>query len=68
MNFYKKYEISLSQNGPNLFHIARNSLGNVVFRELTEEKLKKAIDRSIEEKERQVKLYLKKVAELLKNV
>ena len=49
---YKRYELSLSQNGPDLVHIARNAMGNVVFRESSEEKLKKAIDKSIEDQQK----------------
>jgi hypothetical protein len=50
---YKKHELSLSLNGNEVVHIARGAAGNVVFRESSEERLKKAIDRSIEAKEKQ---------------
>lgn len=63
---YKRYELSLSQNGPDLVHIARNAMGNVVFREASEDKLKKAIDRSIEERRRLEELEAKKRAQKAK--
>jgi hypothetical protein len=47
---YKRYELSLSLNGNDVVHIARNAAGNVVFRESSEEDLKNTIDESIEEK------------------
>lgn len=55
---YKRYEFSLSQNGDKLVYIARNAAGNVVFREHSEQALKKAIDNAIREKERQAQLDL----------
>ena len=60
---YKRYELSLSQNGDKLVHIARNAAGNVVFRESSEGNLKKAIDRSIEEKARLEEQETKRKAE-----
>lgn len=57
---YKRYELSLSQNGPDLVHIARNAAGNVIFRESSEEKLKKAIDQAIQEKQKQEEFEAKK--------
>jgi hypothetical protein len=41
---YKKYEFSLSLNGDEIVHIARNAAGNVIFRESSEKSLKQAID------------------------
>lgn len=43
-NYYKRYELSRSLNGNKIIYIARNAVGNVVFRESSEENLKKAID------------------------
>lgn len=60
---YKKYEFSLSLNGTKIVHIARNAAGFVVFRESSEAKLKKAIDKSIEEKQRQEELEAKERAD-----
>ena len=59
---YKRYELSLSLTGNKIVHIARNAAGNVVFREASENKLKKAIDRSIEERQRLEELEAKKKA------
>lgn len=53
---YKKYELSLSLNGDEIVHIARNSAGNVIFRESSESKLKKAIEAAIKEQEYQEEL------------
>ena len=41
---YKKHELSLSLNGDQVMHIARNAAGVVVFREQSEKALKLAID------------------------
>lgn len=49
---YKKYELSISQNGEKFVHIARNALGNVIFRASSEQKLIKAIDDSTKEQKR----------------
>lgn len=46
---YKKFEISLSLNGENVIHIARNYAGIVVFRAETESEIRRMIDDSIEE-------------------
>ncbi len=46
---YKKHELSLSLNGDQVMHIARNASGAVVFRERSEKELKKAIDDYIKE-------------------
>lgn len=48
---YKKHELSLSLNGDNIVHIARNAAGNVVFRETSEKSLKRAIDEYLKEQE-----------------
>lgn len=53
---YKKHELSLSLNGVDLVHIARNASGNVVFRESSEKALKRAIDDVIKEQEYQDQL------------
>lgn len=53
---YKKYELSLSLNGENVVHIARNAIGNVVFRENSEKALKRVIDDAIKEQEYQNQL------------
>ena len=63
---YKKHELSQSLNGDSIIYIARNAAGNVVFRETSEEKLKKEIDRSIEEQQRLVELEERKKAEKAK--
>lgn len=55
---YKKYELALSLNGDQIMHIARNAIGNVVFRENSEKSLKKAIDDYIKEQQ-----YLAELAE-----
>lgn len=60
---YKRYELSLSQNGPDLVHIARNAAGNVVFREPSEKELKAAIDKAEEERLRAIEAEEKKKAE-----
>ena len=67
---YKQYDLSQSLNGNVIVHIARNPLGAVVFRESSEEKLKKAIDKYLnsleeenkkaQEKKTQEKLEAKK--------
>ncbi len=49
---YKKFELSLSLNGENIIHIARNYAGNVVFRADTLEDVKGMIDNAILEQER----------------
>ncbi len=46
--YYKGYEISWSVNAGVVSVLARNSAGKVIFRETTEENIKKAIDASIE--------------------
>lgn len=53
---YKRYELSLSLNGEQLVHIARNASGMVVFRENSEKALKRAIDEAIKEQEYQDQL------------
>lgn len=60
---YKRYELSQSLTGDKIVHIARNALGNVVFREPSLKKLKKAIDKSEKEKEKRAQLEAKKEAE-----
>ncbi len=52
---YKKFEISLSQNGENILHIARNSSGIVIFRGDTLEDVKDMIDEAIENQEKMEK-------------
>ena len=52
---YKRYELSLSLNGEDIVHIARNSSGIVVFRENSEKALLKAID-DFEKKKEQMEL------------
>lgn len=49
---YKKFEISLSLNGENVIHIARNYAGVVIFRAETENEIKEMIDSAILEQER----------------
>jgi hypothetical protein len=49
---YKKFEISLSQNGESIMHIARNYAGVVIFRGDSEENVKELIDKSINEQEK----------------
>lgn len=51
-NYYQRYELSRSLNGNKIVYIARNAAGNVVFRESSEENLKKAIDQHEDEKRR----------------
>ena len=65
---YKKYELSLSLNGEDIMHIARNSAGIVVFRANTLEDVKEMIDLQIAEQERleREKEELKKKREELK--
>ena|SRR3989344_4225546 len=61
MTIYKGHELSRSLNGTNIIYIARNNSGNVVFREKSEDKLKNAINKSIEDiKRRQEELEKKK--------
>jgi len=57
---YKKYELSQSLNGDRIVHIARNALGNVIFRAPSEQKLVKAIDDSIKEQRRLAEVSRKK--------
>lgn len=52
---YKKHELSLSLNGEDIMHIARNAAGVVVFREHSEKALKRAIDEAIKDKDHQDK-------------
>lgn len=52
--YYKKYELSLSLNGNDIMHIARNASGIVIFRESSEKALKEAIDRSIENEAKRI--------------
>lgn len=52
---YKRYELSLSLNGADVVHIARNASGIVVFRENSEKELLKAID-DFEKKKEQMEL------------
>lgn len=49
---YKKFEVSLSLNGENIIHIARNYAGVVIFRAQTENEIKEMIDNAILEQER----------------
>ncbi len=49
---YKKYELSLSQNGESIMHIARNSAGIVIFRAETLEDVKEMIDVQIAAQEK----------------
>lgn len=65
-NFYQRYELSMSLNGSKIVHIARNSAGNVVFREPSEDKLKKAIDSFEEQKRRDEEEREKMVAQKAK--
>lgn len=64
---YKKYELSLSLNGEDIMHIARNSAGIVIFRAETIDDVKEMIDIQIETQEKLEKekeeLKLKKEAE-----
>ncbi len=60
---YKKHELSLSLNGEDIMHIARNAAGVVVFRESSEKALKKAIDDFVKEQEYQTQLALEKKLE-----
>jgi len=60
---YKRYELSQSLNGDHIIFIARNAIGNVVFRESSEERVKSAIDRAQEERQKQESLAAKKKAE-----
>lgn len=64
---YKKYELSLSQNGENIMHIARNASGIVIFRAETLEDVKEMIDTQIAAQEKLEKekeeLKLKREAE-----
>lgn len=60
---YKKYELSLSLNGADVMHIARNVAGNVVFRENSEKALKKVIDDTIKEQQYQEELVIQKKKE-----
>lgn len=53
---YKKYELALSLNGDQVMHIARNAIGNVVFRKESEKALKRAIDDYIKEQQYLVEL------------
>lgn len=49
MNDKPKYTLSRSLNGKDIIYIARNSQGQIIFREPTEEKLKKAVkDRELQ--------------------
>ena len=49
---YKQYELSRSLNGDKVVCIARNALGNVIFRATSESELQKMIDKSIDERRR----------------
>jgi len=60
---YKKHELSLSLNGNEIVHIARNAIGNVVFRENSEKALKKAIDDYVKEQQYQEELMEQKKLE-----
>lgn len=60
---YKKHELSLSLNGTDIMHIARNAVGNVVFRENSEKALKKAIDDYIKDQQYQEELLEQKKLE-----
>lgn len=62
---YKRYELSRSLNGTTIVHIARNTAGNVIFREPSEEKLKKAIDAYLEHIAREEELAAKKSEETI---
>ncbi len=50
ISIYKRFELSQSLNGNQIFYIARNAAGTVVFREESEKKLKLAIDNSLKAK------------------
>ena len=63
MAIYKKHELSLSLNGEDIMHIARNAAGVVVFREHSEKALKRAIDDFVKEQEYQEQLALEKKLE-----
>ena len=63
---YKKHELSLSLNGEDIMHIARNAAGVVVFREHSEKALKRVIDEAIREQEYQEQLALEKKLERAK--
>lgn len=63
MAIYKKHELSLSLNGEDIMHIARNAAGVVVFREHSEKALKRAIDDFVKEQEYQEQLVLEKKLE-----
>ena len=53
---YKRFEFSQSLNGQRLLHIARNSAGIVVFREESENQLKKTIDQYLKHKQEEEEL------------
>ncbi|MBI5126883.1 hypothetical protein HZA76_00290 [Candidatus Roizmanbacteria bacterium] len=50
---YKSYEISLSTNVGVVTFLARNKAGNIIFRAVSEKKLKQAIDDALELKTHQ---------------
>ena len=47
---YKRYELSRTLRGNQILHIARNSAGDVVLREPSLKKLRKAIDKREEDR------------------
>jgi biopolymer transport protein ExbB/TolQ len=53
---YKGYALSKSLYGDKIFHIARNSARFVVFREKTQEGVKKAIDNYLKNQEKEKEL------------
>ena len=55
-NIYKRYELSQSLNGTKIVQIARNAIGAVVFREESVKKLKLAIDKHIERKQKEAEI------------
>ncbi|MCX6816696.1 MAG: hypothetical protein NTZ93_02445 [Candidatus Beckwithbacteria bacterium] len=60
---YKRFELSQSLNGDHLVYIARNSAGIVVFREASETKLKKTIDRYLKQQQQEELLASQKKTE-----
>lgn len=60
---YKKYEFSLSLNGSEIYHIARNAAGTVVFRARSEKELKNMIDQAIYDEEQRRAQEAKKKSE-----
>ncbi len=68
---YKKFELSLSQNGEKVIYIARNYSGAVIFRAENEKEIKDMIDTAIQnqlniEKEREEKRLKKEEEKMAK--